>query len=62
MLALVVIFFLWVMPMIAAAAICEEKHRNIKKGLFLAFFLGWFAVAGLWLCLKTRNPKTGKLY
>jgi len=55
------ILVLWIVPIILCGWICSDKHRSVAKGVFLGFFFGWFAVAGLWLALKTRDPVTKQL-
>lgn len=59
---LIILLLLWILPMILAANICEDRNRSPAKGVFLAVFFGWLAVIGLWLALKRRNPETLQLY
>jgi len=58
---MIVIGILWVVPCMLSWEMCERRNRNHWKGLVLALLFGWWAVLGIWLGLKTRNPKTGTL-
>lgn len=62
LIGLLFIFLIFFAPLFVAWDICKNRNRNPWKGLFLAFFFGWLAVAGLWLALKIRDPVTKILH
>jgi hypothetical protein len=59
---LLFIFLIFILPIFVAGNIAKERGRTPSKGYFLGVFFGWFAVIGLWLALKRRDPKTHMLY
>ena len=59
---LLVVFLVWGIPIWLCVDICKTRHRDPLKGAFIAAIFGWLAVAGVWLALKRRDPKTLILY
>ena len=56
-----ILIAIFILPVFIAGGIAKNKNRSVNKAQFLALFFGWLAVAGLWLCLKNRDPVTGIL-
>jgi hypothetical protein len=59
----VILIVMWfILPVLLGSKICEDRNRDQFKGGFLGLVFGWFAVIGMWLALKRRDPKTHQLY
>lgn len=42
-------------PFFLSWKICNDRNRNVIKGLFVTLFFGWVATICFWLGLKTRR-------
>ncbi len=56
------IYLLWFFPIKLAAQICTQRNRNPDKGALISLLTGWIGFLVLYLTLKTREPKTGRLF
>lgn len=55
------IYGLWFYPIRLAVNLCKRKNRNPEKGALVAVLSGWIGYLFLFLLLKTRDSKTGRL-
>ncbi len=55
------IYLLWFYPIKLASKLCAQKNRNPNKGVLVVILTGWIGYIILYLTLKTRDPRTGRL-
>lgn len=56
-----IIYLVWICPIQLASRLCIQRNRNANKGVLAVVFTGWIGYLILYLALKTRDPRTGKL-
>jgi hypothetical protein len=60
---LIVIFVLWILPIICCVLIAKKRNRSPGKALVVGVLTGWIGTLFLWLGLKTRGiRKNGERY
>ena len=55
MIILIFFLFFWVAPVWLCASICEQRNRNMGKGMLVGFLTGWFGTIWLLMFMKDKS-------